>query len=65
MALLHEAVNYKKYDVRLTERSLARGLLTPSEVEAASQALPDDAENADWVSIAELSDEPAESDSRV
>ena len=51
MALLHDSVNSKKYDVRLVERNVARGLITAKELEEAVKNLPDDSENAQYVSI--------------
>ncbi len=51
MVLLSEAVLVKKFDTRLVERSLAKGLLSSHELQAALQELPDDAANADWVSL--------------
>jgi hypothetical protein len=51
MALLHEAVDKKKLDVRLLERNMARGVVTAAEVDQSIKALPDDAENAVYVSI--------------
>jgi hypothetical protein len=54
MTLLNEAVEAKKFDVRMVERNLARGVVGSEEVEKASKALADDAENADWVSLEDL-----------
>ncbi len=59
MALLNESVNEKKWDVRMIERNLARGVVTSEELAQAVSALPDDSECADWVSLESLS-EPAE-----
>lgn len=54
MALLHEAIEEKKMDVRMVERNLLRGALTHDEAAAMSKKLTDDSENAEWVSIDEL-----------
>lgn len=54
MALLHEAMDEKKLDVRLVERGLARGQLTPDEVQASLKKLPDDADNAEYIAIETL-----------
>lgn len=54
MALLHDSVNSKKFDVRLVERNIARGRVTSKELEDALKVLPDDSENAEWVSIDSL-----------
>jgi hypothetical protein len=58
MALLHEAVDKKKMDVRLVERNMARGVVTAAEVEQAVKALPDDSGNAEYVSIESLMNDP-------
>lgn len=54
MALLHEAVEKKKLDVRMVERNVARGVITAADVEQSIKALPDDAENASYVSVETL-----------
>lgn len=54
MALLNEAVDLKKMDVRIVERNLDRGILSHDEFSKTLKQLPDDAENADWVSLEEL-----------
>jgi hypothetical protein len=51
MVLLSDAVQFKKFDTRLVERSLARGVLSSKDLEHAVAQLPDDSENADWVSV--------------
>ncbi len=38
----------------MVERNLARGVITAKEVEEATKKLPDDAENADYVSLSTL-----------
>jgi hypothetical protein len=63
MALLNESVNEKKWDVRMIERNLARGVVTSEELAQAVAALPDDAECADWVSLESLSDSGEEASS--
>ena len=70
MTLLHEAVDTKKLDVRTIERNLARGVVSAAEVDQSIKQLPDDAENAEYVSIQSLadsgsddsSDDPSDSD---
>jgi hypothetical protein len=57
MTLLHEAVDEKKLDVRLIERNLNRGSVTPAEVQKSIEALPDDEDNAEYVSVEELMSE--------
>ena len=62
MALLHEAVDEKKLDVRVSERNTTRGVITADELQKALDKLPDDADNAQWVSVeALLKDESLES----
>lgn len=57
MTLLHEAVDAKKVDVRLIERNLARGVITNDDVEKTLKKLPDDGDNAEYVSIESLMNE--------
>ena len=52
--LLNEAVESKKMDTRLVERHIAKGLTTSEEVQKWVNQLPDDSENADWISVDEL-----------
>ncbi|MCM2277847.1 MAG: hypothetical protein NDJ89_07195 [Oligoflexia bacterium] len=54
MTLLHEAVETKKFDVRLIERNISRGVVTSDEAAKLAAKLPDDAENADWIAIDSL-----------
>ena len=57
MALLHEAVDLKKLDVRLVERNVARGVISAADVDKATAALPDDADNAEYVSIESIAND--------
>ncbi len=54
MTLLHEAVEQKKFDTRLVERNVARGVISMDEVEKNAKTLSDDAENAEYISIDSL-----------
>jgi hypothetical protein len=54
MALLHEAVEEKKLDVRVAERNMSRGVITSEELQKAQDKLPDDSDNAQWVNIESL-----------
>lgn len=54
MALLHDSVDFKKLDVRLIERNIARGVLTPDELNKAVTKLPDDSANAEWINVDSL-----------
>jgi hypothetical protein len=56
MTLLHDAVEAKKFDTRVLERNLTRGVITDAEVKKAAQALPDDAAAGEFVSIESLTD---------
>lgn len=63
MTLLHDAVEQKKLDIRMIERNIARGVMGADEVDKNLKKLPDDAENADWVSIDSLVKEGQEASS--
>ncbi len=54
MALLHDSVDFKVLDTRLVERNVARGVISAEDVKKAVSQLPDDSENAEWVSIDSL-----------
>lgn len=56
MALLHEASEEKKLDIRMIERNLSRGLLSQDEVEKQAKKLPDDSDNAQWSNPETLSE---------
>lgn len=57
MSLLHEAVEQKKYDSRVSQRNLERGILKTEDLEGFVKNLPDDAENAEYVSIESLAND--------
>ena len=58
MTLLHDAVDAKKFDVRMIQRSIAcLDLSASSDVEKVQKQLPDDAENADYTSIDTLAND--------
>ncbi len=54
MTLLHEAVDEKKFDTRMIERNLTRGVITADEADKVSKKLADDSENAAWTSLESL-----------
>lgn len=56
MSLLHEAVEEKKFDVRMIERNLIRGKIEADDVAKTAKKLPDDAENAEYIAIESLMD---------
>jgi len=58
MALLIDSVEFKKLDVRLVERNIARGVLTTDDLNKALATLPDDEENAEWVNVDSLTLDP-------
>ena len=51
MTLLHEAVDAKKLDTRMVERNITRGVVSADEHDRAVKKLPDDAENAEYISL--------------
>ncbi len=57
MALLNEAVDKKRLDVRVVERNVERGLVTHEELAKSVKNLPDDAENATWVNTETIIDD--------
>ena len=54
MALLHESVDQKKFDTRISQRNIERSLLRPEELDQFVKSLPDDSENATFVSLETL-----------
>ncbi len=54
MSLLHESIQNKKFDVRMLEKNLVRGVVSDAEAKAVIQSLPDDAENAAYASLEEI-----------
>ena len=54
MALLKEAIEEKKLDVRVLEKHLARGVVKNEVLESALKRLPDDSDNAEWISLETL-----------
>lgn len=60
MTLLHKAFEDKKFDVRLVEKNISRGFVSVDDVQQNLGELPDDAENADYISLDVLLNEGAE-----
>lgn len=54
MSLLFEASEQKKFDVRLEERHVRRGLVTVDDQRKVSDKLVDDSKEAIWITVAEL-----------
>jgi hypothetical protein len=57
MTLLHEAVNAKKLDVRVSERNITRGAMKAEDFNKAVKDLPDDGDNAEYVNVEELAEQ--------
>jgi hypothetical protein len=56
MSLLHEAIDQKKFDVRMLEKNLVRNVVSEKEVKSFIDQLPDDAENAATISLDEIAE---------
>lgn len=56
MSLLHESIVEKKFDTRMLDKNLVRNVIADKEVKAHLEQLPDDSENAEYVSIEDLDD---------
>jgi type II secretory pathway component PulK len=54
MTLLHDAMTEKKLDTRVLERNVSRGVIRAEDAQKAAKELPDDAANAEFVSVDEL-----------
>ncbi|OFZ69764.1 MAG: hypothetical protein A3K03_13515 [Bdellovibrionales bacterium RIFOXYD1_FULL_44_7] len=54
MTLLQKAVEEKKFDSRIVERNVERGVLRAEDVNQFTNDLPDETENADWVTLESL-----------
>lgn len=65
MVLLSDAVQFKKFDTRLVERSVSRGNLSSQELDVSVEQLPDDSENAVWVSIESFTQEGLDAEKGV
>jgi hypothetical protein len=54
MKLLKEATEEKKFDIRVVEKNITRGLTRADEYQKFLKELPDEAANAEWVNVEEL-----------
>jgi nitrogen regulatory protein PII len=54
MSLLHESIQNKKFDTRMLEKNLVRNVVSDKEVKTFVEQLPDDAENAAFISLDEI-----------
>ena len=60
MTLLKDASEAKKSDIRLIDRNFKKGLISQDEIQRLAGQLPDDAANAEWVSVETLSDDESD-----
>lgn len=60
MALLNESIDQKKFDVRVLEKNIARGALPAETAQKTIESLPDDAVNAEWVSIEDIANDDSD-----
>ncbi len=58
MTLLKNATEAKKFDTRVMERNIARGFTKPEDLEKFVKDLSDDSENADYISIESIAEDP-------
>ncbi len=61
MSLLHEAVEQKKFDSRVSQRNIERGNLRQEDLDQFVKGLPDDSADAMYVSIDSLVDDDSSS----
>jgi hypothetical protein len=61
MTLLQEAVDAKKFDTRMVERNTTRGVISADDADKIIKKLPDDAENAEYISIESIAADGSES----
>lgn len=60
MSLLNDSIQGKKFDVRMVDKNLVRNVITDKDLKTHLEKLPDDSENATFVSIDEI-DQPQSS----
>lgn len=58
MTLLKDATEAKKFDTRVMERNVQRGFTKIDDLEKFVKDLRDDSENAEYISIEELAEDP-------
>lgn len=54
MTLLFEASQEKRFDLRVVERNLRRGIVAPEEFKKSTDKVADDASNAEYTRIEDL-----------
>ena len=57
MSLLHDSIINKKFDVRMVDKNLVRGVVSDKEVKAQAEQLPDDSENAVFINLDEIAEQ--------
>jgi hypothetical protein len=57
MPLLRNAVEQKKFDIRLIEKNVTRGVVSQEETEKYLKSLPDDSHNVDIVELGDIDSE--------
>jgi hypothetical protein len=57
MSLLHDAILDKKFDTRMLDKNLVRNVVTDKEVKAKVESLPDDADNAEFISLDDVAEQ--------
>ena len=58
MTLLKDATEAKKFDTRVVERNLSRGVTKAEDVEKTTKDLQDDSANAEYIAIETLAADP-------
>jgi hypothetical protein len=59
MTLLKDAIQEKKLDVRMIEKNLQKGVVSNDELNRSLSDLPDDADDAEYVSIESIAADPS------
>ena len=54
--LLKDAVEQKKFDIRVLEKNMTRGLVPHDEIEKYLKQLSDESEFADWINPEDLNE---------
>ena len=54
MVLLKDAIEAKKYDVRVKAKNLDRGVIIQDDLDKHLSKIPDDGANAEWVNLETL-----------
>ena len=57
MSLLHDSIISKKFDTRMLEKNLVRGMVSDKDVKAQVEQLPDDSANAIYINLDEIAEQ--------